>query len=513
MDCPSSTDLQRLASGDLSSPVQRDIEQHVEECTACESHLRQIRSENAFLDQVRPALQKSHEDEANEVNEADDATNTLKRPPGDRGFSSKYPRIEGYRIIEDIGEGGMGVVYLAEQTRPVRRRVALKLIKLGMDTREVIARFESERQALALMNHPNVAAVYDAGATKQGRPFFVMEYVPGEPITTYCDKHQLALPERLNLFMQVCHAIQHAHQKGIIHRDIKPSNVLVMYQDGTPIPKVIDFGVAKATNQRLTEKTLFTEQVLLIGTPSYMSPEQAEMTSLDIDTRTDVYSLGVLLYELLTGTLPFDPKSLRGAGFLAIQRIIRELDPSRPSTKLSDLLADDDESSAKAAGRRRLDPQTLVRRLRGDLDWVTMKALEKDRTRRYDSASDFAADIQRHINDEPVIASPPSAKYKLQKFVRRNRGGVIAASLVFLALVVGLAGTTSMYLISEHQRRRADEAVVVAEAAVLSEKDAVQAERLAKREAIESADIATEAAKYADVQRDIANEQRELGSV
>ena len=292
-------------------------------------------------------------------------------------------RIGPYRIREILGEGGMGTVYLAEQTEPVKRRVALKIIKLGMDTREVIARFESERQALALMNHPNVAGVLDAGATEQGRPYFVMEYVPGEPITAYCDKHQLSLPERLNLFMQVCRAIQHAHQKGIIHRDIKPSNVLVMYLDGKPVPKVIDFGVAKATNQRLTEKTVFTEQGLLIGTPAYMSPEQAEMTTLDIDTRTDVYSLGVLLYELLTGTLPFDPKSLRAAGFAAMQRIIREVEPSKPSTKLSNLLAGDDQSGSHAPEKRRLDARTLVRRLRGDLDWITMKALEKGCTRRY----------------------------------------------------------------------------------------------------------------------------------
>ena len=351
-------------------------------------------------------------------------------------------RVGPYRILSILGEGGMGTVYLAEQTKPVRRRVALKLIKLGMDTRDVIARFESEQQALALMNHPNVACVLDVDTTEQGQPYFVMEHVPGEPITTYCDKRQLALPERLDLFMQVCHAIQHAHQKGVIHRDIKPSNVLVMHQDGKSVPKVIDFGVAKATDQRLTEKTVFTEPGRLIGTPAYMSPEQAQMTTLDIDTRTDVYSLGALLYELLTSTLPFDPKSLRSADVAAMQRIIREVEPSKPSTKFSNLLASDAESGSQAAQKRRLDARTLIRRLRGDLDWVTMKALEKDRTRRYDSASSFAADIQRHLRSEPVVAGPPSVGYRVSKFVRRNRVGVIAASAVLVVLLTGIVGTT-----------------------------------------------------------------------
>ena len=325
----------------------------------------------------------------------------------------------------------MGVVYLAEQTEPIRRRVALKLIKLGMDTKQVIARFETERQALALMNHPNVAKVLDAGATEKGRPYFVMEYVKGESITAYCDRHRLTTKERLGLFMQVCQAVQHAHQKGIIHRDIKPSNVLVAIEGDKPVPKVIDFGVAKAIEQKLTERTLFTEQGQLIGTPEYMSPEQAEMSALDIDTRTDIYSLGVLLYELLVGALPFDPTSLRRAAFAEIQRIIREEEPPKPSTRLSSM-GDD---STTAAHKRRTDQSALQRQLRGDLDWITMKAMDKDRTRRYTSASDLAEDIARNLKNEPVEASPPSATYRLQKFIRRNRMA-IGVTLV-LAILVG----------------------------------------------------------------------------
>jgi serine/threonine protein kinase len=284
-----------------------------------------------------------------------------------------------YKLLQVLGEGGMGLVYAAEQTQPVRRSVALKVIKLGMDTKEVIARFEAERQALALMNHPNIARVLDAGSTPDGRPFFVMEYVPGEPITSYSDRQKLSTKERLELFVQVCDAVQHAHQKAIIHRDLKPSNVLVMVQDGKPLPKIIDFGVAKATNQRLTEKAVFTELGQIIGTPEYMSPEQAEMGATDIDTRTDIYSLGVLLYELLVGELPFDSGELRQAGYAEIQRIIREEEPPKPSTRLSHLT----EGSKKVAERRKTDLVKLLREIRGDLDWITMKALEKDRVRRY----------------------------------------------------------------------------------------------------------------------------------
>jgi non-specific serine/threonine protein kinase/serine/threonine-protein kinase len=343
-----------------------------------------------------------------------------------------------YHLLQRVGEGGMGEVWLAEQGKPVRRQVALKLIKAGMDTKQVVARFESERQALALMNHPNIARVFDAGETEQGRPYFAMEYVKGVSIIEYCDTHRLRTRDRLELFVQVCEGVQHAHQKGVIHRDIKPSNVLVAIQDDRPVPKIIDFGVAKATEQRLTEKTMFTQLGALIGTPEYMSPEQADLTGLDVDTRTDVYSLGVLLYEMLVGVLPFDSKELRKAGFDEIRRRIREDEPSRPSTRVSTL----GESAADSARNRKTDPGTLSRRLRGDLDWITMKALEKDRTRRYGSPSEMAADIGRHLEDQPVHASPPSTAYRVGKFVRRHKLSVAAAGVVLLALVVGLSGAT-----------------------------------------------------------------------
>ena len=340
--------------------------------------------------------------------------------------------IGAYKILEELGAGGMGVVYLAQQEQPVRRRVALKLIKWGMDTERVVGRFESERQALALMNHPNIARVYDGGATDRGRPYFVMEYVKGVPITEHCDRHRLNVRERLELFMHVCEGVQHAHQKGVIHRDIKPSNVLVRIQDDRAVPKIIDFGVAKATSQRLTEHTVYTELGQLVGTPEYMSPEQAEMTSQDIDTRTDVYALGVLLYELLAGALPFSSKELRKANFDEVRRRIREDEPSKPSTRLSTL---GEGESAEAARRRRTELSALRKQLRGDLDWITMRALEKDRTRRYASPSELAADVGRHLRYEPVVASPPSTVYRTHKFVLRHRVGVAFAAAALISLL------------------------------------------------------------------------------
>ena len=345
---------------------------------------------------------------------------------------------EKYKLLEELGSGGMGVVYKAEQIKPVKRSVALKIIKLGMDTRQVIARFETERQALAVMDHPNIAKVFDGGATETGRPYFVMELIRGVPITEYCDKHKLTTRERLELFIQVCQAVQHAHQKGIIHRDLKPSNTLVLVQEDEPIPKIIDFGIAKATEHSLTEKTLFTEQGLLIGTPEYMSPEQAEMTGLDVDTRTDIYSLGVMLYELLVGVLPFDSKSLREAGYSEIQRIIREEEPPKASTRLSKL----GDTQTSIAKHRQTDPSSLQRLLKGDLDWITLKAMAKDRTHRYASASELVSDIERHLKNEPVSASPPSTAYRMKKYIRRHKTGVVAASLVVLAMLIGIAGTT-----------------------------------------------------------------------
>ena len=363
-----------------------------------------------------------------------------------------------FKILEQIGEGGCGIVYMAEQREPVRRKVALKIIKPGMDTREVIARFEAERQALALMDHPNIASVIDGGETSQRRPYFVMELVNGTPITDFSDANQLSTDERLRLFTKVCHAIQHAHQKGVIHRDIKPSNVLVTIHDGEPVPRVIDFGVAKALGHDLSERTLFTRFGQVVGTPKYMSPEQAARTDLDIDTRSDIYSLGVLLYELLTGKTPLDEKNLRESAFDEVLRIVREVDPLTPSTRISKLAA----KGTIIASNRSTEPNRLVKILRGDIDWIVMRSLEKDRNRRFENVGEFIADIERHLSDLPIVSRPPSAFYKVTKFVRRNRVSVMAISAVVASLIAGLAfaviGLKQANVERLNAVRRADEA-------------------------------------------------------
>src|ERR1051325_2855375 len=359
-----------------------------------------------------------------------------ERPGIAENAAGEGQMIGRYKLLEKIGEGGCGVVYVAEQTQPERRGVAFKILKLGMDTKSVVARFEAERQALALMDHPNIAKVMDAGSTETGRPYFVMELVRGRKITEYCDEAKLSTAARLDLFLRVCQAIQHAHQKGIIHRDIKPSNILVTVNDGEPVPKGIDFGIAKATSgQQLTDKTIYTAFEQFIGTPAYMSPEQAVLTSLDVDTRSDIYAMGVLLYELLTGQTPFDANQLLAIGLDEMRRTIREQEPQSPSSRLSTLPGQELTTTAQCRG---LDAPKLVSELRGDLDWIVMKCLEKDRTRRYETANGLAADIRRHLANEPVIARPPSTAYKLRKFVRRNKLAVGAAAAVVLAMLVGL---------------------------------------------------------------------------
>ena len=363
------------------------------------------------------------------------ATITVKVEP-DMLLEAGGGRIGRYKLLEKIGEGGFGLVYMAEQVEPIQRKVALKIIKVGMDTHAVIARFEAERQALALMDHPNIARVLDAGATEAGRPYFVMELVKGIPITDYCDQYRLSPAERLALFIKVCHAVQHAHQKGIIHRDLKPSNVLVTLHDGEPVPKVIDFGIAKALGQKLTEKTLFTGFAQMIGTPAYMSPEQAEISALDVDTRSDVYSLGVLLYELLTGTTPFQKETLAKAALDEIRRMIRETEPPKPSTRLRTL----GEKATEIAQHRHVEAAALSRLVRGDLDWIVMKCLEKDRTRRYETANGLANDIERHLADEPVTAAAPTMAYRTQKFIQRHKASLATAAALVAAAVGGSGG-------------------------------------------------------------------------
>jgi serine/threonine protein kinase len=387
---------------------------------------------------------------------------TVTAAPDSRSGGVEEPgtTIGPYKLLEPIGEGGMGTVFMAEQTEPVRRRVALKVIKPGMDSRQVITRFEAERQALAMMDHPNIAKVHDGGATESGRPYFVMELVRGLPITEYCDREQLSIPERLELFTLVCRAVQHAHQKGVIHRDLKPSNVLVTVIDGVAVPKVIDFGVAKATGQSLTEKTLFTGFHQFVGTPLYVSPEQADLSGVDVDTRSDIYSLGVLLYELLTGTTPFDPEALKLAAFDEMRRLLREEEPPKPSTRLNSLGA----SRTTVSDNRKADSRRLERAVRGELDWIVMKALEKDRRRRYETANDFAADVMRFLTDRPVEAGPPSAWYRFSKYARRNRTVLITGAVVTAAVIAGSAVSVWQAVRATGAERRASGAFRAADA-------------------------------------------------
>src|SRR5712671_1204981 len=414
------------------------------------AYLEEACADNAGLRQrVEELLQASEE-----------APDFLQDPPpgatipGSSITEKVGDKIGRYKLLQQIGEGGCGVVYMAEQEEPLQRHVALKVIRLGMDTKSVIARFEAERQALALMDHPNIAKVLDAGATETGRPYFVMELVRGIKITEFCDEKSVPTADRLKLFTQVCQAIQHAHQKGVIHRDIKPSNILVTVNDGVPVPKIIDFGIAKATAGPLTDKTFFTAFAQFIGTPAYMSPEQAEMTSLDIDTRTDIYSLGVLLYELLTGRTPFDPSQLLQSGLDEMRRTIREQEPDRPSTRLSTMAEGELTTVAK---HRHTEAPRLIHLVRGDLDWIGMKCLEKDRMRRYETTNGLASDIQRHLNNEPVVARPPSTAYRFQKLVRRNKLAFAGASAVAVALVLGAAVSTWQAIRATHFRRQAQD--------------------------------------------------------
>ena len=467
MEHPNESELKQFATGELDEQRFEEIAVHVETCEQCAAALEKT---GAF-----PQLL------------ADNDRTEFHQPISEEPGSVVGP----YKLLQQLGEGGMGVVYMAEQEKPVRRMVALKIIKPGMDSSQVIARFEAERQAVAMMNHHNIAKVLDAGTTDTGRPYFAMELVKGVPITDYCDKNKLTPRERLELFIPVCQAIQHAHQKGIIHRDIKPSNVLLTLYDGKPVPKVIDFGIAKATEQKLTERTMFTGIGQILGTLEYMSPEQAEMNQLDIDTRSDVYSLGVMLYELLTGSTPITKEELRNVGLGEMLRTIRETEPPKPSTRLSD----SGEALPSISAVRKTDPGKLSKLLRGDLDWIVMKALEKDRTRRYETANGLAADVRRFLDDDAVSACPPSASYRFRKFARRNKATLVTGATIAGILIAATIASTWLAVWAMRAEKESTENATKAIAAAKSEKDAKEKaqenENIATREAVKSREVAT----------------------
>jgi hypothetical protein len=445
----------------------------------------------ALLERVR-ALLAAHDKSAGILDQPADPVSAPQEKAASFPASEQAGSVIAgrFKLLEQIGEGGMGTVWVAEQTEPVRRKVALKLIKTGMDSKTVLSRFEAERQALALMDHPNIAKVLDGGTTEQGRPFFVMEYVRGVPMTKYCDDNRLSVSERLALFLPVCQAVQHAHQKGIIHRDLKPSNILVCLYDGRPVPKVIDFGLAKAMHQPLTEHTLHTAHGLIIGTPLYMSPEQAELNNLDVDTRTDIYALGVILYELLTGTTPLEKQRIKQVAWHEMLRLIKEEEPPRPSERLSS-----SGSLPSLAAQRKLEPAKLTRLVRGELDWIVMKALEKDRARRYETANGFGRDIQAYLADERVEACPPSRGYRLRKFARKYRAALTMAATILLLLAAGVA-------VSTWQAIRATEAEAdarLAEDQAGKDRDkALKAETEAKEQGLEAKKQAKIATAHAD---------------
>ncbi len=450
--CISDQELHRFRAGELDEQTAAALRAHLGTCASCAAREAALDvQQNVLLGDVRALQQAGALDTKLNPQVAPHAPTRAAPPVGVAGPETRVGQSVGpYQLRELLGQGGFGVVYLAEQTAPLRRRVALKMLKLGMDTHAVVQRFEAERQALARMEHPGIARVLDAGATADGRPYFVMEFVPGTPITTYCDQRGFSTRRRLELFLQVCDALHHAHQKGVIHRDLKPSNILITEQGYQPVPKVIDFGIAKALHEPLTEQTLQTQAGLFMGTPDYMSPEQAA-GGHDVDTRTDVYALGIVLYELLVGARPFEPERLKHASAAELQRILCEDEPPRPSVRLSRL----GDTAQLVAELRQTELPALVRQLRGELDWITLKALERDRTRRYASVSELAADLQRFLRHEVVLACPPSRVYRVRKFVRRHRLGVAAAACVTLALVLGIIGTTSMAVVASHERAAA----------------------------------------------------------